>query len=99
MSGRELKRLGVLARVEKEALNLVNAAEILGLSYRQAKRIWRRYQEEGAEGLQHSQRRTGFGAAQAEEVSLESAAPSAPEILGRDRGTIWANAGSRTPGE
>jgi transposase len=53
MSSRELKRLGVLARVEKEALNLVNAAEILDLSYRQAKRIWRRYREEGAEGLQH----------------------------------------------
>jgi transposase len=53
MSTRELKRLGVLARVEKEALNLVDAAEILGLSYRQAKRIWRRYQQEGAEGLQH----------------------------------------------
>lgn len=53
MSSKELKRLGVLARVEKEALNLVNAAEILGLSYRQTKRIWRRYQDEGAEGLQH----------------------------------------------
>jgi transposase len=53
MSSRELKRLGVLARVEEEALNLVHAAEILGLSYRQAKRIWRRYQKEGAEGLQH----------------------------------------------
>jgi len=53
MSGKELKRLGVLARVEKEVLNLVNAAAILGLSYRQAKRLWRRYQEEGAEGLQH----------------------------------------------
>jgi hypothetical protein len=36
MSSRELKRLGVLARVEKEALNLIHAAEILGLSYRQA---------------------------------------------------------------
>jgi transposase len=53
MSSKELKRLGVLARVEKEALNLVNAAEILGLSYRQTKRIWRRYQDEGEEGLQH----------------------------------------------
>lgn len=53
MSSKELKRLGVLGRVEKEALKLVNAAEILGLSYRQMKRIWRRYQEEGAEGLQH----------------------------------------------
>ena len=48
MSSRELKRPGVMARVEKEALNLVNAAAILGLSYRQAKRIWRRYQDEGA---------------------------------------------------
>src|SRR5260370_25241682 len=53
MSSKELKRLGVLARVEKEALNLVHAAEILGLSYRQAKRLWRRYEQEGAEGLQH----------------------------------------------
>jgi hypothetical protein len=53
MSGRELKRLGVLARVEKGELNLVNAGEMLSLSYRQAKRIWRRYREEGAEGLQH----------------------------------------------
>jgi transposase len=53
MSSKELKRLGVLARVEKEALNLVHAAEILGLSYRQAKRLWRRYQQDGAEGLQH----------------------------------------------
>jgi transposase len=53
MSSRELRRAGVLARVEKEALNLVNAAAILGLSYRQTKRIWRRYREEGAEGLRH----------------------------------------------
>jgi transposase len=53
MSSRELKRLGVLARVEKEALSLVDAAAILGLSYRQTKRIWRRYRDEGAEGLQH----------------------------------------------
>src|ERR1035437_4322024 len=53
MSSKELKRHGVLARVEKEALNLMHAAEILGLSYRQTKRIWRRYQDEGEEGLQH----------------------------------------------
>ena len=53
MSSRELKRLGVLARVEKEALNLIHAAESLDLSYRQAKRLRRRYREEGAKGLQH----------------------------------------------
>ena len=53
MSSKELRRAGVLARVEKEALNLVNAAAILDLSYRQTKRLWRRYREEGAEGLRH----------------------------------------------
>jgi transposase len=53
MSNKELRRAGLMARVEKEALSLVNAAQILGLSYRQTKRIWGRYQEEGAEGLQH----------------------------------------------
>src|ERR1035437_8849284 len=53
MSSKELRRAGVLARVEKEGLNLVNAAAILGLSYRQTKRGWRRYPEEGAEGLRH----------------------------------------------
>jgi transposase len=53
MSSKELKRLGVLGRVEKDELNLIQAGEILGLSYRQAKRIWRRYEEEGATGLQH----------------------------------------------
>src|ERR1039457_5176791 len=39
MSSKELRRAGGLARVEKEGLNLVNAAAILGLSYRQTKRV------------------------------------------------------------
>lgn len=34
-------------------LSLVKAAELLGLSYRQAKRIWARYQELGDGGLRH----------------------------------------------
>lgn len=53
MSSRELRRVEVLARVKSQELNLVNAAEILWVSYRQVKRLWRRYQEEGAEGLKH----------------------------------------------
>ena len=64
MSSKELRRAGVLARVEKEALNLVNAAAILGLSYRQAKRIWRRYREEGAKGLRHRSVGAGVGSEQ-----------------------------------
>ena len=53
MSKRELRRVGVLARVASEKLKLVDAARILSLSYRQVKRIWRRYETEGAEGLKH----------------------------------------------
>lgn len=53
MSSNELRRVGVLARVASAKLNLINAAEILELSYRQMKRLWHRYREEGAEGLKH----------------------------------------------
>lgn len=53
MSEIELRRVGALARVESEELKLVDAAELIGLSYRQAKRLWRRYRQEGAEGLKH----------------------------------------------
>lgn len=53
MSSRELQRVEVLGRVASRDLKLVNAAEILQLSYRQAKRLWRRYQHAGGEGLQH----------------------------------------------
>ncbi len=53
MSKRELRRVGVLARVASEELELVDAAKMLSLSYRQVRRIWRRYEKEGAEGLKH----------------------------------------------
>jgi hypothetical protein len=53
MSCKELRRAGVLARVESGELKLVNAAVMMGLSYRQTKRMARRYREGGAEGLKH----------------------------------------------
>jgi transposase len=53
MSTRELQRVEVLGRVASKTLKLVNAAEILQLSYRQGKRLWRRYQPAGGEGLKH----------------------------------------------
>ena len=53
MSRRELRRAGVLARVASGELKIVDAAELMGVSYRQSKRLWKRYQAEGAEGLQH----------------------------------------------
>lgn len=53
MSAKELRRVEVLSRVKAEELKVVDAAELMGVSYRQGKRLWRRYREEGAAGLQH----------------------------------------------
>ena len=53
MSEGELRRVGVFTRVKSGELKLINAAEILGLSYRQSKRLWKQYQKKGPEGLKH----------------------------------------------
>jgi len=53
MSGRELERVEVMGRVAKQDLKLSDAAALLELSYRQTKRVWRRYREAGREGLKH----------------------------------------------
>jgi transposase len=53
MSKRELARVEVLARVRSKQLRVVDAGRLMQVSYRQAKRLWKRYREEGAEGLQH----------------------------------------------
>jgi transposase len=53
MSVRELQRVEVMARVANGDLALVDAATRLGLSYRQTKRVWRRYRRKGAAALQH----------------------------------------------
>jgi transposase len=53
MSQGELRRVEVLARVKSKELKVVDAASLVGVSYRQAKRLWKRYREEGAKGLKH----------------------------------------------
>ena len=53
MSTRELERVEVMGRVAKGGLKLVDAAAMLQLSYRQVKRLWRRYQQVGGNGLKH----------------------------------------------
>lgn len=56
MSLKERKRLEVLGRVKADGLSLVKAAELLGISYRQAKRAWRRFQSAGDVSLVHGLR-------------------------------------------
>jgi len=53
MSRKERDRLTIMVGVKREELTQVQAAELLGLSYRQTKRVWRRYQAEGDAGLVH----------------------------------------------
>jgi transposase len=53
MSRKERKRLEAFSRVKLGGLTLVEASELLGLSYRQTKRAWSRYQGEGDAGLVH----------------------------------------------
>jgi len=54
MSEEEIRRAGVLKRVKEEELTQVEAAEMLGVSYRQLKRIYVRYRKAGAAGLIHA---------------------------------------------
>lgn len=56
MSRRERKRLEVFSRVDRGEMTLVEASGLLGLSYRQTKRVWRRYREQGDAGLVHRAR-------------------------------------------
>jgi hypothetical protein len=43
----------VMAGVAEEEVTLIAASGLMGVSYRQGKRIWRRYQDEGDAGLVH----------------------------------------------
>jgi len=53
MTRKERKRKGVFERVKAGVLALAMASELLGLSYRQCLRSYKRYKEEGDEGLVH----------------------------------------------
>jgi transposase len=53
MSREERDRMKIMAGVKTRELNQVQAAELMGLGYRQAKRVWRRYQDQGDAGLVH----------------------------------------------
>ncbi len=56
LSTKERRRLELLSQVKAGRLKLIKMAELLSLSYRQAKRIWKRYREQGDAGLVHRSR-------------------------------------------
>lgn len=51
MSAKEVNRLEVMQRLDKKRMKQKTAAEVLGVSERQVKRLLRRYREQGAKGL------------------------------------------------
>ena len=53
MSKKERRRLAVLEQVRVGHLTLSAAGELLGLSERQARRVWKRYRQLGDAGLVH----------------------------------------------
>ena len=53
MSEVEFRRGAVLRRVADGEVTLKEATPLLGVSYRQAKRIFKRYREQGNKGLVH----------------------------------------------
>ncbi len=53
MSRKEFNRGAVLARVATKTITLTEAVPLLGISYRQAKRLWRRYRVEDVGSLVH----------------------------------------------
>ncbi|MDB6063947.1 MAG: hypothetical protein JWR26_155, partial [Pedosphaera sp.] len=56
MSGKERKRMVVLAAVKQGKLSVAAAGRAIGVCYRQAKRIWHRFKKAGDPGLVHRSR-------------------------------------------
>lgn len=56
MSGRERRRLEMFSQVKTGRISVSEASRRLGLSERQARRLWRRYLEVGDGGLTHGLR-------------------------------------------
>jgi transposase len=56
MSEKERMRLVMMSRVEEKAMTIKEAAEVIGIGYRQGRRVYRRYVAEGDKGLVHRNR-------------------------------------------
>jgi transposase len=56
MSGKERVRLEALGRVKRGEMTVTAAAQLMNLSLRQARRVWKRFQFQGDAGLAHQLR-------------------------------------------
>lgn len=72
LSGKERERLVELERVRRGEQTLVEAGKRLGISERQVRRVWNRYQAAGARGLTHGSRGRRSNRALSEETRRRS---------------------------
>lgn len=56
MSRKDCRRIQILSRVKEGLITVLRAAELMQVSYRQAKRLWRRYREGGEKAVIHGGR-------------------------------------------
>jgi len=56
MSSKERKRMVVLGEVKRGRMSVAQAGRAMGVCYRQAKRVWKRFQKAGDAGLVHRSR-------------------------------------------
>jgi hypothetical protein len=68
MSGKERIGLDALGRVKRGELTVVSAAGLMGVSLRQARRLWKRFKAEGDAGLLHRLRGRSSNRRLSEEV-------------------------------
>ena len=79
MNRKERERMTVMAGVTAEKLTLVQACELMDVSYRQSKRIWKRYQADGDAGLVHRLRGHPSARGKPPELRVEALALYAEE--------------------
>jgi Helix-turn-helix domain len=103
MSAEELDRLGVVRRVLEGRMRLRSAAEVMGISTRQARRPCRAYENKGAEGLvskargKASNRRMAFGSrARNESRSRTNRGFAASASASSSKSTAATTIGSKT---
>ena len=72
MSRAERKRISIMEKVVGKELAIVTAAELMGVGYRQAKRIVRRYRDKGDAGLAHQSRGRQSGRAKPKELKARA---------------------------
>jgi transposase len=72
LSGKERERLVELEQVRRGRQTLVEAGKRLGISERQSRRVWKRFQAEGARGLVHRSRGRRSNRALSEETRRRS---------------------------